>query len=335
MKITDYKTQVINEISYINSCKNFHKFINDLCCINRTTFDFGLLCSQNISGNFIGPCFRFRCFNDSRYSRRYSFPNQGTFPQNRILMLRQLLAITWKYWLYNKLNFINFYYDCRNRARKPIPNPAFNGFRNLSIGISIWTAMKKLLILWLFFMPPKLARTRNGFEKMQEYHLRLSFLLSKAELWIQTLNTDKRDAKPDKLLLRCSKIKYICSIYSIGKKTIFISNKITTLKSSAWTVEPQIPEVFLIAAIFQFLLYFLGLTPILLWFVLGLISKMIRRREENEIKRRFSIDGRKFGFSLFSALKRLCILSHVIWAIWYQSFLKPLWHNINIIYFYL
>jgi len=172
-------------------------------------------------------------------------------------------------------------------------------------------------------------------KKMQEYHLRLSFLLSKAELWIQTLNTDKRDAKPDKLLLRCSKIKYICSIYSIGKKTIFISNKITTLKSSAWTVEPQIPEVFLIAAIFQFLLYFLGLTPILLWFVLGLISKMIRRREENEIKRRFSIDGRQFGFSLFSALKRLCILSHVIWAIWYQSFLKPFWHNINIIYFYL
>ena len=109
----------------------------------RTTFVFGLLCSQNISGNFIGPCFRFRCFNDSRYSRRYSFPDQGTIPQNRILMLRQLLAITWKYWLYNKLNFINFYYDCRNRARKPIPNPAFNGFRNLSIGISIWTAMKK------------------------------------------------------------------------------------------------------------------------------------------------------------------------------------------------
>ena len=40
---------------------------------------------------------------------------------------------------------------------------------------------KKLLILWLFFMPPKLVRTRNGFGKMQEYHLRLPFLLSNAE----------------------------------------------------------------------------------------------------------------------------------------------------------
>ena len=86
--------------------------------------------------------------------------------------------------------------------------------------------------------------------------------------------------------------------------------------------------------IFQFLMYFLGLSPFLLWFVLGLISNMILRREENEIKRRFSIDGRKFGFSLFSALKRsfffvpqeISVVSycsypipyHTIWALFHD-----------------
>ena len=49
---------------------------------------------------------------------------------------------------------------------------------------------------------------------------------------------------------------------------------------------------------------------------------MILRREQNEIKRRFSIDGRKFGFSLFSTLKRFfpsykmwLWIFHIIWTI--------------------
>ena len=65
-------------------------------------------------------------------------------------------------------------------------------------------------------MPHKHVRTRKDIEKMQEYHLRLAFHLSKAEtvLRIQI----KRDGKSNKLLLCCSKIEYICSVYSPGKE---------------------------------------------------------------------------------------------------------------------
>ena len=93
---------------------------------------------KKLSGNFIGPCFRVWCFNDSGYSRRYSVSNQGTFPQNRILMLRLLFAITWKYWLYNKRYFILQSNGCSARAREIIPDPIVESgrynIRNLDLG---------------------------------------------------------------------------------------------------------------------------------------------------------------------------------------------------------
>ena len=137
-------------------------------------------------------------------------------------------------------------------------------------------------------------------------------------------NTDKRDGKSNKLLLCSSKVEYICSVYPLGE--IF-----SILRAFTHWTSLQRSQMKPFDDIFQFLLYFLGLTPILLWFVLGLISKMIRRREENEIKRRFSIDGRKFGFSLFSALKRLCILYYIIWplsyCLWYGTFFRVFYVN--------
>ena len=131
-------------------------------------------------GNSIGPCFRVWCFNDSGYSRRYSVPNQGTFPQNRILMLRLLFAITWKYWLYNKHYFILQSNGCSARARQIIPDPMLNLgviIRNLNLGSheNVFKSYDQ------FFMPHKPVSTRTDFLKMQKYHLRLSFHLSQAE----------------------------------------------------------------------------------------------------------------------------------------------------------
>ena len=172
----------------------------------------------------------------------------------------------------------------------------------------------------IIFYATKACQDEKWYWKMQEYHLRLAFYLSKAEtvLRIQTKEMEN--------LTSCY---YVAPKSNIFVQYIPLVRFLVFLRAfTRWTPLPTSKRK-LCDAIFQFLLYFLGLTPIMLWFVLGLISKMIRRREENEIKRRFSIDGRKFGFSLFSALKRLCIflashglyhIGYIIWPISYRLY---------------
>ena len=163
----------------------------------------------------------------------------------------------------------------------------------------------------IIFYATKACQDEKWYWKMQEYHLGLAFYLSKAETVLR---------------IQTKEMENLTSCYYVAPKSNIFVQYIPLVRFlvflhdfTCWTPLQRSQRKFCDAN-FQFLLYFLGLTPIMLWFVLGLISKMIRRREENEIKRRFSIDGRKFGFSLFSALKRLCILSCIIWPLSYRLY---------------